>query len=214
MSIISSLADLRRDYKSGEFSERLAAANPFEQFAKWFEDVAQAEMLEPNAMTLATSAKDCKPSARVVLLKKFDYRGFVFFTNYESEKANQLTENPQSTLLFYWDKLARQVRINGVCEKVSEKESDDYFQTRPYTSRLGAWASQQSRPLSSRFSLIRQVAALMLKYPKNVPLPPYWGGYRLIPDYFEFWQGRESRLHDRIAYTLENEVWSIQRLYP
>jgi pyridoxamine 5'-phosphate oxidase len=214
MSIISSLADLRRDYNQGEFSERLAAANPFEQFTKWFLDVAKVEMLEPNAMTLATSSNGGKPSARVVLLKKYDSCGFVFFTNYESEKAEQLSENPQASLLFYWDKLARQVRINGICEKVSEIESDDYFQTRPYTSRLGAWASQQSRSLTSRFTLMRKVAALMMKYPKNVPLPPYWGGYRLIPDYFEFWQGRESRLHDRIAYSLENGDWKIRRLYP
>jgi pyridoxamine 5'-phosphate oxidase len=214
MSLLSSLADLRRDYKQGEFSEHSALANPFEQFKIWFQDALDAEMLEPNAMTLATSSRDGKPSSRVLLLKNFDIRGFVFFTNYESQKAEQLTENPQASLLFYWDKLARQIRINGVCEKISEKESDEYFQTRPYTSRLGAWASKQSKPLSSRFTLMRQVAALMMKYPKNVPLPPYWGGFRLIPEYFEFWQGRESRLHDRIAYTIKDDVWIKQRLYP
>jgi pyridoxamine 5'-phosphate oxidase len=215
MSIFDDFAQLRRDYGNQEFSERTALANPFRQFAAWFAEALACGMLEPNAMALSTTGKDCKPTSRIVLLKKFDESGFVFFTNFESEKGSQLGENQYASLLFYWDRLGKQVRINGVCSKISAVESDEYFQTRPYTSRLGAWASQQSRPLKSRFTLIRQVVQYMLKYPKNVPLPPFWGGYRIVPDYFEFWLGRESRLHDRISYTLTAAGNCIkQRLYP
>jgi pyridoxamine 5'-phosphate oxidase len=165
-------------------------------------------------MTLSTVSGDCKPSSRVVLLKQFDNSGFVFFTNYESQKGSDLANNPNACLLFFWDSLERQVRIEGTVEKIRPGESDDYFQTRPYTSRIGAWASVQSRQLSGRFELMKKVAVLMAKYPKNVPLPPFWGGYRLKPNSFEFWQGRESRLHDRVKYTLENTVWNVIRLYP
>jgi pyridoxamine 5'-phosphate oxidase len=148
------------------------------------------------------------------LLKNYDERGFVFFTNYESRKGIELNENPYATLLFFWDKLERQIRIEGSIEKITEEESGDYFQTRDYTARIGAWASEQSKPLSGRFKLMRKVISLMTKYPKEVPLPPFWGGYRLIPDVYEFWQGRQSRLHDRIRYFKDGEIWRKERLYP
>lgn len=214
MSILDSLYSLRRDYKKGKFDENTAHQSPFEQFSIWFEEASNSDIFEPNAMTLATSTPGGKPSARVVLIKKADENGFVFYTNYESRKGDELELNPNASLLFYWDKLERQVRIEGVVEKVSSEESNDYFSSRPYESRLGAWASKQSKKLNSRFTLLRQVALLMAKYPAVVPLPPFWGGYRLKPDYFEFWQGRESRLHDRIIYEFLNGEWRKQRLYP
>ncbi|OGU10302.1 MAG: pyridoxamine 5'-phosphate oxidase [Ignavibacteria bacterium GWA2_35_8] len=215
MQLFESLSNLRRDYTKGSFSEKTAKENPFEQFKLWFEEVLAAEMLEPTAFVLSTSTKDRKPSSRVLLLKQFDEKGFVFYTNYDSRKGKEIEENPNAAILFFWDKLERQIRIEGKIEKISEVESDKYFQTRPYTSKLGTWASEQSSPLSSRFKLIRQVAQFMAKYPVNVPLPPNWGGYRLIPDVFEFWQGRESRLHDRLQYNKnENGKWVITRLYP
>ncbi|MGA2296196.1 MAG: pyridoxamine 5'-phosphate oxidase [FCB group bacterium] len=208
------ISALRRDYNKYSFNENSAVQNPFEQFQSWFRDAIDVEMLDPNAFALSTSTKDGKPSSRMLLLKHFDEKGFVFFTNYESRKGRELLENPQASILFFWDKLERQVRIQGKVEIITQKESDDYFQTRPYTSRLGAWASRQSEPLKSRFTLIRQVAQLMVKYPLNVPLPPYWGGYRLIPAEFEFWQGRLNRLHDRIQYIKEKDYWKLIRLYP
>ena len=214
MDIIQSLNALRRDYSKASFSEKNAYQNPVEQFDHWFNDAINAEMYDPNAMVLATANDKAKPSARVVLLKNYNDRGFVFFTNYESRKGMELAENPQASLLFYWDKLERQVRIDGIVEKITPEESDEYFQTRNYTSRLGAWASMQSRVLKNRFTLLRQVAQVMAKYPNHVPLPPYWGGYRLRPDSFEFWQGRESRLHDRIQYTKKGDSWELVRLYP
>lgn len=214
-TIIKVLQSLRRDYTQGKFDETTAKDNPFEQFREWFNDVLQANFLEPNAMVVSTANKEGIPSSRVVLLKMFDEKGFVFFTNYESQKAREIEENPNVSLLFYWDKLERQVRINGKAEKISTEESNEYFQTRPYLSRIGAWASRQSQPLKSRFTLMREVAKLTMKYPFEVPLPPFWGGYRVVPFYFEFWQGRPSRLHDRIAYTLQSDgVWAKQRLYP
>lgn len=214
MSIIDSLYDLRRDYLNGRFDESTAANDPFKQFELWFEQASDSGLIEPNAMTIATSTPNGKPSIRVVLIKKVDKNGFVFFTNYESRKGIEILSNPQASLLFYWDKLERQVRIEGVIEKVTTEESEEYFKTRPYESRLGAWASKQSSLLNSRFSLMRSVVKLMAKYPIEVPLPPFWGGYRLIPDYFEFWQGRKSRLHDRITYSKENGSWTKHRLYP
>ena len=208
------LSQIRRDYTKSSFNERNANPDPVEQFRLWFDDVIESQMLEPNAVILSTATKEGKPSSRVLLLKKFDKSGFVFYSNYESRKGKELEENPFGSLLFYWDKLERQVRIEGSISKISFEESNEYFQTRPYTSRLGAWASKQSSPLSSRFSLIRDVARLMTKYKNNVPLPPYWGGYRLVPSVFEFWQGRESRLHDRIRYTFIDGGWKLDRLYP
>lgn len=214
MSLISTLNSLRRDYGKEKFDVENADANPFGQFKIWFQKAVEAVELDPNAMALCTAGKSGMPSARYVLLKNWDERGFVFYTNYESRKASDMEENPQASLLFFWDVLERQVRIEGTVEKVTKEESEEYFNTRPYESRLGAWASRQSKPLASRFTLLREVAGLMLKYPKNVPLPPYWGGYRLAPTAFEFWQGRESRLHDRLQYTKENGDWNLIRLYP
>ncbi len=214
MPLFKTISDLRREFKYDKFDIDNADKDPFIQFQLWFDEAVKAGFLDPNAMVLTTSSTDGKPSSRYVLLKKFDENGFVFYTNYESRKGRELEENPNAFLLFYWDKLGKQVRIEGKCEKVSAEESDEYFQTRPYESRLGAWASHQSRELKSRFSLLRDVARLMAKYPKHVPLPPYWGGYRLRPELFEFWQGRESRLHDRLQYTKSGSGWNIERLYP
>ena len=214
MSVIDSLFQLRRDYTKGKFDETTAHDDPFEQFKLWFQDAMDASLVEPNAMVVSTVSPENKPSSRVLLIKKVDDRGFVFFTNYESRKGNEIANNQNGSILFYWDKLERQVRIEGRIEKVTKEESDEYFQTRPYESRLGAWASMQSRHLTSRFKLLKEVAVIMSKYPVHVPLPPYWGGYRLVPEYFEFWQGRESRLHDRIVYDRENNNWAKKRLYP
>lgn len=214
-SLSKVIQQLRRDYGKNAFNEYVAKDDPFEQFEVWFKDVLAAEFLEPNAMVLSTATKEGLPSARVVLLKKFDKEGFVFFTNYNSQKARELLENPYASILFYWDKLERQVRITGVIRKISVEESEEYFQTRPYFSKIGAWASRQSEPLKSRFTLLRQVILYSFKFPTFVPLPPHWGGYKLIPNYFEFWQGRKSRLHDRIAYRKNTDgSWSKQRLYP
>lgn len=214
MSILEDLNNLRRDYEKGEFSEKSANPNPFIQFDLWFKDAEKENYLEPNAMTLSTVSKDLKPSSRVVLLKNYDERGFVFFTNYDSKKGRELAANPAACIIFYWDKLERQIRIEGDVIKTTYEESDNYFQTRSYTSRLGAIASKQSEFLKSRFSLLKDVAKLIAKYPTHVPLPDYWGGYRLVPNYFEFWQGRPSRLHDRICYTKDGNVWIMKRLYP
>ncbi|MCX7909933.1 MAG: pyridoxamine 5'-phosphate oxidase [Ignavibacteria bacterium] len=214
-NIFQVLQSLRRDYSQGKFDESVAKDNPFEQFSEWFTEVLKSNFLEPNAMVLSTVGTNGIPTSRVVLLKKFDDNGFVFYTNYESQKAKDIEENPNVSLLFYWDKLERQVRINGKAEKVPMQESEEYFRSRPYLSRIGAWASKQSQPLRSRFTLMREVAKLTLKFPFDVPLPPFWGGYRVIPTYFEFWQGRPSRLHDRIAYILQSDgSWKKQRLYP
>lgn len=214
MSIFESLDNLRKDYSKDSFNEKTAQKNPFEQFKVWFDDAVNFPMMEPNAMALSTVSSDGRPSSRIVLLKRYDENGFVFFTNYESRKGKELETNPYASLLFYWDKLERQIRIEGITEKISIEESDDYFQSRPYESRLGAWASKQSEVLPSRFTLIREVAKLLVKYPAKVPLPPFWGGYRLKPDMFEFWQGRPSRLHDRIRYSNRGGLWIIERLYP
>jgi len=214
MSIFESLDNLRKDYTKDSFNEKTALKNPFEQFKVWFDDAVNFPMMEPNAMALSTVSSDGRPSSRIVLLKRYDENGFVFFTNYESRKGKELETNPYASLLFYWDKLERQIRIEGITEKISIEESDDYFQSRPYESRLGAWASKQSEVLPSRFTLIREVAKLLVKYPAKVPLPPFWGGYRLKPDMFEFWQGRPSRLHDRIRYSNRGGLWIIERLYP
>lgn len=204
----------RRDYKKMSFNENNAAESPYDQFKIWFDQALDSGFLDPNGMSLSTVSKNGRPSSRMVLLKEFDNNGFVFFTNYESRKGIEIAENPYAAILFFWDKLERQVRIEGKIEKISEEESYNYFKTRPYTSRLGAWASKQSKHLTSRFKLMREVAILLAKYPKEVPLPPFWGGYRLKPDAFEFWQGRESRLHDRIKYELINNHWEKKRLYP
>lgn len=198
-----------------KLSESKVKPNPLDQFALWFDEASKAGFIDFTAMSLATSSKEGTPSVRMVLLKKFDEKGFEFFTNYESRKAKDLKSNPYACLLFYWDKLERQVRIEGKVEKVSKKESEDYFKTRPLKSRLGAWASHQSSVIESRSVVIKEFVKYLMKFgSKEIPLPPYWGGYRLIPDVFEFWQGRTNRLHDRIVYTKKNNVWNIQRLAP
>lgn len=211
-----SLADLRIEYKKGTLDEHEVERNPFDQFNVWFKEAIASEIPEVNAMTLATATKQGRPSARTVLLKQYDDKGFVFFTNYESRKAKDLTENPQAALLLFWEPLERQIRIVGSVEKVSVAESFEYFRTRPIDSQLGAWASQQSHELSGR-ALLEKAFGEMLEKFKNgeVPLPPFWGGYRVMPDEFEFWQGRASRLHDRVSYRKQsNGNWNIVRLSP
>ncbi|MER3493068.1 MAG: pyridoxamine 5'-phosphate oxidase [Mastigocladus sp. ERB_26_2] len=210
------LADLRKDYTLQDLNETDVAPNPFIQFQKWFDEALTAQLLEPNAMTVATATTDGKPSARMVLLKDFDERGFVFFTNYNSHKGQELAENPQAALVFWWAELERQVRICGRVEKVSENDSDRYFQSRPFNSRLGAWASNQSEVIESRIILEQRLQELKAKYKnQDIPRPPHWGGLRVIPIEIEFWQGRSSRLHDRILYSrLDDGDWKIQRLSP
>jgi pyridoxamine 5'-phosphate oxidase len=189
--------------------------NPLKQFAKWYDEAAAAGIAETDAMTLATATKNGKPSARIVLLKDFDDRGFVFFTNYESRKAKDLAENPRACLVAYWLPVKRQVRIEGSVEQVSEKESQAYFQTRPLGSRIGAWASNQSGIIESREVLEQRYAAMSERYGEDVPRPPYWGGYRIQPEVIEFWQGRDNRLHDRLRYSLQGDgTWVIERLGP
>ncbi len=214
MDVKETIAALGREYGSYKFNESSADPSPSKQFKVWFEEALKAGFLDPNSLALATADKQGKPSVRTVLLKSYDERGYVFYSNYNSEKGRDLAENPYASMLYFWDKLERQVRIDGKVEKISEEESAEYFKTRDYMSKLGAWASKQSEKLPSRFKLIRKVAVLMAKYPKEVPLPPFWGGYRLIPDSYEFWQGRKSRLHDRIKYVKEKGEWTIFRIYP
>ncbi|WP_224086826.1 pyridoxamine 5'-phosphate oxidase [Nostoc sp. MS1] len=209
------IADLRRDYTLEGLSETEVEPNPFIQFKKWFEQALAAQLPEPNAMTIATTTPDGKPSARMVLLKDFDERGFVFFTNYNSRKGQELAENPQAALVFWWAELERQVRILGRVEKVSESESDYYFESRPAKSRLGAWASNQSEIIASREILEQRMQELQDKYQnQEIPRPQHWGGLRVIPTEIEFWQGRSSRLHDRLLYTHVDGSWEIQRLSP
>ncbi len=189
--------------------------NPFRQFSKWYDLALNSDFLHPDAMTLATADKTGKPSARIVLLKSFDERGFVFFTNYESKKGSELTQNPYAALLFYWDTFDRQVRIEGSVEKVPLKESEEYFHSRPRGSQLGALVSPQSNIIESREELEKKYEETAKKYEgKEIPLPENWGGFNLKPAYFEFWQNRDNRLHDRIKYVLENDLWKIERLAP
>ncbi len=209
------LAQLRKEYARHALDESDVDLNPLVQFTQWFQEAINAQLLEPNAMVLASATPDGRPSARVVLLKEYDNHGFVFFTNYEGRKSSELMQNPNAALLFFWAELERQVRIEGTIEKTSRHESEDYFKIRPLESQLGAWASKQSSVIPSRNVLEQKVADLRSLYAnKEIPLPPFWGGFRLQPHTYEFWQGRENRLHDRIRYTLEGGVWGIERLSP
>ncbi len=210
-----SVAGLRREYTRAGLGKRDADPDPIEQFRKWFDEALSANLHEPNAMILATATPDGNPSARTVLLKGFDERGFVFYTNYEGRKGRELEANPRCALLFYWGELERQVRIEGRVKRVTEAESDVYFATRPRRSQLGAWASEQSRPVRDRGAMETRVRELEEEYEGcDIPRPPFWGGYRVEPEVMEFWQGRESRLHDRLVYRRDVEGWTIERLQP
>lgn len=209
-----SVADIRQNYEKGELLESQAKGSPFDQFDLWLNEAIALPVAEPTAMTLATADISGKPTARIVLLKGFDAQGFVFYTNYESRKGADLAAQPNATLLFFWQPLERQVRIEGMVEKVDPQESDEYYHSRPLGSRLGAWASDQSRPVSIE-QLNAKVESVTQKFGDNPPRPPHWGGYRVRPSYFEFWQGRPSRLHDRLAYQQNTDgEWIIERLSP
>lgn len=209
------IADLRKSYEKAELNEHASHADPLQQFDQWLTEAIASEVPEPNAMTVATVGSNLRPSTRVVLIKGFDARGIVWYTNYESQKGQELAGNPYAALQFHWVELERVVRIEGLVEKVSEKESDDYFHSRPLDSRIGAWASPQSQVIPDRMVLVTAAAKYGAKFMLNPPRPPHWGGYRLKPDTWQFWQGRKSRLHDRLRYRLEdNARWTRERLAP
>ncbi|RPD40273.1 pyridoxamine 5'-phosphate oxidase [Chitinophaga barathri] len=210
------IADLRQDYRKATLNEKEVATGPVEQFSRWWQDVVQSELEEPNAMTLASSTADGKPSARIVLLKSFDENGFLFFTNYESRKGRELAENPYVTLLFFWKELERQVRIEGTVSKAPGNISDEYFNSRPIGSRIGAMASPQSEVIPGREFLEEKVKTLEAEHLQHAPeRPEHWGGYIVKPTLVEFWQGRSSRLHDRLRYTPDGaQGWKIDRLAP
>lgn len=210
-----SIADLRREYARARLDEGQVSADPVAEFGRWFTQAKEAQVLEPNAMTLATATRDGTPSARIVLLKGYDERGFVFFTDYRSQKGTELAENPQASLVFYWAELERQVRISGPVSVVSREESEAYFQTRPRPSQLSTWVSHQSQVIPGRKLLEAGVRKVEDQFPGDVPLPPHWGGYRVTPETVEFWQGRESRLHDRLRYLRKKGGgWRLERLSP
>ena len=210
-----SLAELRREYARGALSKQSVDSDPFKQFQRWLQEALNAELLEPNAMTLATAGRAGIPSARVVLLKGLDANGFVFYTNYLSDKGRQLAENPHASLVFLWKELERQVRIEGRVSKVSRQESEAYFRTRPRESQVGAVASHQSRVVADRRALDERFASIDREYAdREVPMPAHWGGYRLAPAMLEFWQGRQGRLHDRLRYRQDGAGWIVERLEP
>ncbi len=211
-----SIADIRKDYMLHSLSEKDVAPNPIDQFTRWWDDALNSEIEEVNAMTLATVTAEGFPSARIVLLKGYTEEGFVFFTNYQSHKGKELAQNPRACLVFFWKALERQVRIEGVVAKISAEESESYFQSRPVGSRIGAWASPQSTVISGREVIENNVVELEKKYANTpIPRPEHWGGYMVKPVSIEYWQGRSSRLHDRILYTAQKDLsWKIERLAP
>lgn len=217
---MTQLSDLRKSYERAELNEEASHADPLKQFEQWLGEAIQAEVPEPNAMTLATVGHNLRPTTRVVLIKGFDERGIVWYTNYESRKGQQLAGNPFAALQFHWVELERVVRIEGIVEKVSTEESDSYFHSRPLDSRIGAWASPQSQVISGRGVLVANAARYGAQFMLQPPRPPHWGGYRLQPDHWEFWQGRKSRLHDRLRYSLQpnidagKKLWIRERLAP
>ena len=211
----TSIADLRKSYERAELNEEASSAAPGQQFSKWLEEAIAAQLPEPNAMTLATVGSDLRPSTRVVLIKGLDERGIVWFTNYDSRKGRELAGNPHAALQFHWVELERVVRIEGRVEKISDEESDAYFHSRPLDSRIGAWASPQSEVISGRGVLVANAAKFGAQFLLQPPRPPHWGGYRLLADRWEFWQGRRSRLHDRLRYTQQaGGDWLRERLAP
>lgn len=211
---MDNIANLRKSYERAELDESASAPAPLDQFSLWLQQALDAQLPEPNAMTLATVGADGRPSTRVVLIKGFDARGVCWYTNYASRKGRELAGSPFAALQFHWVELERVVRIEGRVEKVSAEESDAYFQSRPLDSRIGAWASPQSEVITSRAVLVGNAAKFGAKFLLNPPRPPHWGGYRLVPDTWEFWQGRKSRLHDRLRYRLETGAWVRERLAP
>ena len=218
---MTSLADLRKDYSRASLDEATVQKDPFEQFRIWLDEALKAQLPEPNAMVLSTVSPDGGPTSRVVLIKGFDAQGIVFYTNYESSKGRQIAQNPRASLLFFWPELERQVRIEGILAKVSPQESDDYFHSRPLESRIGAWASAQSQPIDSREALAQAFDHFRQQLGPQPARPDHWGGYRLAPSRFEFWQGRPSRLHDRIEFQAQDRQasaaqgpWQIRRLSP
>ncbi|MDT7836342.1 pyridoxamine 5'-phosphate oxidase [Aquabacterium sp. OR-4] len=208
------IADLRKSYERAELDEQAAADLPLAQFRSWLDEALAAQLPEPNAMTLATVGSDGRPSTRIVLIKGVDQRGIVWYTNYDSRKGQELAGQRFAALQFHWVELERVVRIEGAVEKVSDEESDAYYASRPLDSRIGAWASPQSQVIASRAVLVANAARYGAQFLLNPPRPPHWGGYRLVPDHWEFWQGRKSRLHDRICYRLDGGQWHKQRLAP
>lgn len=210
-----SIASLRKDYQLASLAETDVAHDPITQFSHWFEQALKAEVAEANAMSLATVNAEGKPSSRIVLIKEFDHRGFSWFTNYDSRKGQELSQNRHAALLFFWTALERQVRIEGRIHKISEEDNDKYFHSRPLGSRQSACASAQSQTIANRQQLEDKLAEVIAQYGDHPPRPEHWGGYRLVPDFIEFWQGRSSRLHDRIAYTRQaDDSWLISRLQP
>ncbi len=210
-----SIADLRREYARARLDEANVDSDPLAEFHRWFAEAGEAKVLEPNAMALATATRDGIPSVRIVLLKGYDERGFLFFTDYRSRKGSELEQNPRAAVVLFWPELERQVRITGTVSVASREESEAYFRSRPRTSRLSTWVSHQSQVIPARQVLEERAREMRDQFPDDVPLPPHWGGYRLLHESVEFWQGRESRLHDRLRYVRENgSGWRVERLSP